>query len=836
MTLTALKSKINTKFMKNFLLSIKSNKKILIFISVMQLLGLPVISTIAVIASSDHEFSNGVSFAAFLMIAIFCLAAAVLCGVFVAITNFSYLYKKSQVDMIYSLPIKRRTKFLSDFFSGLAIYIVPFIAACIIADIILFSRIVCDPRIIAPTLSEALNEVFPITLQGELAAILIMTMLYTLTVVVTCCCGALFECILNMFMINVMIPGAIVVVAGLFFANLYGVPIIETALPALGYTSPVGAAIYLIAKLVWDLDNGMNEGNCLSAIVFGKWVFIFILFIAAYFLLSMFLYKKRKAEDVSKPYVYKMFYYIIITVIMMAISLIARFEIEVLFPVILFSLIVYMIFEVITNRGFKKIYLSFIRYGVTMLGILAMCVISSATNGFGAESRVYPAALVSSVEVSYSGIDDFQVTDNDEYYGYYYDIFQGNLIKYKDKDIIKKMTELHEDIIDTYKESDYDMRSDIDGSYYYHIYDVDQDLVEYYDYPMYYVQFKYNLKTGGYMIRNYQLNVDQVKQLFVLDHTEEIAEYRTERIGSYIALSEYDRRYKKPSYYELNYSLLMNSTGRYPTSIPLSYEEGKKFLEIYKQDYMNATTEELMTSKPVCYINAYIPIRESFKNTVEFIKSHGGLDEKNIPSYISKAEGTLYKPKGYRSWGRNDITASFGYVETNGYNRPLNSEQTNELMKYARSNYYEESDCYVLSVNHAYYVIPSEYSDIAESIYDRASGSQYTFEDLIKDISESDDPTSYIYEHLDGNFNFYDDISKIYDMRFYEALPNHVIPEEYMLLKKFFGYTGFEEYEENLNKTDVVYDGETEYEEFCRYKDEFPEISDERSKFFEYID
>ncbi|MCM1227871.1 MAG: hypothetical protein NC320_10710 [Clostridium sp.] len=830
MTLTALKSKINTKFMKSFLLSIKSNKKMLIFISVMQLLGLPVISTLAVIASSDHDFSDGVSSAAFLMIAIFCLAAAVICGVFVALTNFSYLYKKSQVDMIYSLPIKRRTKFLSDFFSGLAVYVAPFIAACIIADIILFAKILCEPQIIAPTISEAL-KVFPIILQGELAAALMMTMLYTLTVVVTCCCGALFECILNMFLINALIPGAIAVVAGLFFANLYGVPILETALPALGYTSPVGAAIYLISSLVQALD--YSEENCIPALVYGKWVFIFVLFIAAYFLLSMFLYKKRKAEDVSKPYVYKMFYYIIVTVIMMAISLIARFEIEVLLPVILFSLIVYMIFEVITNRGFKKIHMSFIRYGVTMLGILVMCVISSATNGFGAEGRVYPASLLSSVEVDYTGIDDFQVSDDNQYYGtYYYDVFHGDSIKYKDKDIIKKMTELHEDIIDTYKEGKYDTLSDIDGSYYHHIYDVDQKLDECYDYPMYHVQFKYNLKTGGSMVRNYQLSVDQVKQLFVLDHTEEMAEYRTELIREYAELSEYHRQHKT-SYYELDYSLIKNVSDY--TSIPLSDEEGEEFLKIYKQDYMNATTEELMTSKPVCYINAYIPIRESFTNTVEFIKSHGGLNEKNLPSYISEAEGILYKPEGYKSWGRNDITASFGYVETLGYYRYLDSEQINELMKYARSNYYEESDCYVLSLRHEYYVIPSEYSDIAEEIYNQASDSQYTFENFMKDLRASNSIESYIYDHLDGNYNFFDDIYRIYDMRFYETQRDAVVPEEYTLLKKFFGYTAFEEYEEYMAKTGGVYDGETAFEEFCRYKEEFPEISDERLKFFEYI-
>lgn len=96
-------------------------------------------AAVAVSAAADDGGNSAQSQVAFILISIFCLAAAVLCGIIIAVNNFSYLYKKSQVDMIYSLPIKKKFKFLSDYASGLVIYIVPYIVACIICNFILFA-------------------------------------------------------------------------------------------------------------------------------------------------------------------------------------------------------------------------------------------------------------------------------------------------------------------------------------------------------------------------------------------------------------------------------------------------------------------------------------------------------------------------------------------------------------------------------------------------------------------------------------------------------------------------------------------------------------------------
>ena len=166
MTLTRLKSTNNTRFLTNFKLSVKSGRKILIVLSVLQLLGLPVMAAVAVSAAADDGGNSAQSQVAFILISIFCLAAAVLCGIIIAVNNFSYLYKKSQVDMIYSLPIKKKFKFLSDYASGLVIYIVPYIVACIICNFILFCGRVCVDE-----LTEIFSDgsLMTLVMQGEFA-------------------------------------------------------------------------------------------------------------------------------------------------------------------------------------------------------------------------------------------------------------------------------------------------------------------------------------------------------------------------------------------------------------------------------------------------------------------------------------------------------------------------------------------------------------------------------------------------------------------------------------------------------------------------------------------
>lgn len=597
MTLTPLKSKNNTRFLTNFLISLKSSRKTITFISFLQLFSLPLFSVIMLIYAAN-EGENYEKTTPFLLISVFCFLAAVFCGIFVAVQNFGYLYKKSQVDMVYSLPIKRTTKFLSDFLAGLAIYTVPYIIGCIVAGAIFaLGGLGID---IVEQIFEETQGLWGFIIQGEFAVLLIMAMLYTLTVLVLCCCGSFFESILNIFMINGIIPGGIAVITSMFFSGLYGVSGMESVIPALGYTSPVGAMIYIIYTLD-DYFYYSSEKLTVDAAIYAKWVIFFMLFMLLYFALSMFLYRRRKAEDVSKPYVFKVLYYVLVTVVVMSISLIARADEDNLLAVIIFSLIVYMIFEVITNRGFRKLYISLLKYAATMAGILLICVISDKTGGFGAEGKIYSVSQIKSVEVNYYGIDTYSKERD-------YHIYERDLVEFKNSDAIKLVTEVQKQAIDTYRSGKYETEI-IGGSMTYTPYYLSDEYEEGQDYPKYVVRFRFNLKRGGLAVREYFLTREQLEELYPLETTEEFAEHKAEKVMECITFRQYRNKYE--------YSVwLSEETGNY--EIDITEEQAKELKKLIKRDYMDNSAEEQLESETVYYISG-IPVRKCYTATVEFL-------------------------------------------------------------------------------------------------------------------------------------------------------------------------------------------------------------------------
>lgn len=841
MTLMQSKSTSKTRFRENFLLSLKSNKKILTVMSILHLLGLPLLAGLIIMSisnSGDYSNSSYDIENAFLLIGVFCFCAAISCGIILAINNFDYLYKKSKVDMIHSLPIKKTHKFLSDYLAGLLGYIVPYIIACILGDIILMGGYA-----FVDDMKDLIHEAGAFIIQCEFAGLLVIAMFYTLAVLVLCCCGSFFESVINIVLINGMIPGIIAVVASMFFVNLYGVPVLNTAIPVIGYTSPVGAVIYCFTYI----DSGMyynSNTNCIDAVSYAKWVVCFIAFIAVYFLISLFLYKKRKAEDVSKPYVFKLLYYILITTITMAISLIARFENSVIVPVVLFAFIIYMIFEIITNRGFKKFYKSIARYAVTMVAIFVVCIVADKTNGFGVQDRVYSSSKIKSVELNYTGMED--ILEGRYNYYYYYDEFLDRyktIGAYTDKGIIETITNVQRQALETYRSGKFDTYN----GYYTQLFE--DDYVRGMDCPSYDITFKFNLKSGKTVTRNYVLSFEQLRQLFILESTEQVAQYKADKLMESITNYEIiENTNKYDISYELAYSIYPGEFSH--TKISLTKDEAKELAECYKLDYMDSSTDELMNSQPVCYVGQGYsekqPIRENFSRTIDFITMHGGS---YTSSYVSN--GRLYSPKGYKCWGSDDITSTFGEISAKrGFSHEISCQQTKELMKYAYYYYYASEDCYILEFDGRYYAIPQKYSDIAEKIYNsyKTVKHTYTGEMFMKDLRECKSADEYLNKYCwingDINFELYDDIQtafgmrnftdnttieeviEMYGMYEYEGDYAEDLLSQHKLLIKFFNFVSVDEYIEYMKQQGQTVDENTVYNEWEQYSELFPILSE----------
>lgn len=137
----ATSNKIKSFFGTRFFNDIKSSKQLFIVNIVLQILGIPMLAVIAVVLMyienlpEHNELMDVVSISCvpFVFISVGTVFLAICLGVVIAMLNFSYLYRKTIVDMHYSLPLTTTHRFFADFLSGLSIYIIPALGAIMLS-------------------------------------------------------------------------------------------------------------------------------------------------------------------------------------------------------------------------------------------------------------------------------------------------------------------------------------------------------------------------------------------------------------------------------------------------------------------------------------------------------------------------------------------------------------------------------------------------------------------------------------------------------------------------------------------------------------------------------
>lgn len=412
-------------FMVNFKNRLKDNRKISIIITILHILSVPAVLLNGILysitqqrydeayelalaaAGGNHKLVNYDTLPtviefneAYVFIAVLAIGIAMLAGVLIALSNYSYLYKKTQVDMYYSLPMTTTQRFFSNFLAGVTSYIGPFLASSF------FSLILCFVG--RATVDEWINTSFDagfgfqtmgqLIFQCYLYGTFVLLMIYTISVMVISCCGNIVEAGTYIFGVQALIPATISVVCLILFGDLYGIASEHYALSAMKPTSPVGAFVSFVEVVEGTYDNA----NMTIWTVILQHLLPFILFIAIYGAIAFLLYRRRKAEDVSKPFVYKLFYYIVSTAVVFCIVCVFfgdnGFGTSLL-PVIIVSGIVFFIMDIIANRGFKKFWVSIIRFAATMVVMVALVGIVNATDAFGMVYYVPKAENIHSVTV-----------------------------------------------------------------------------------------------------------------------------------------------------------------------------------------------------------------------------------------------------------------------------------------------------------------------------------------------------------------------------------------------------------------------------------------------------
>ncbi|MBD5138967.1 MAG: ABC transporter permease [Ruminococcus sp.] len=753
----------------NWRQNIAGDKKLFIILSILHLIAAPAVILAVIIFIYSGKGMYGDT-EVYLTIGAVTTALAGFLGIFPAVDSFSCLHNKSVVDMKLSLPMTAKQRFFSNYLSGLFTYIAPFLGAQIVSLLLMgYGFIFMEGRtfydtyydqdgelVKNPYVCDIFSQAAPVLFKLILCGILAMLMLYTVTVLITVCCGSKFESIAYTILINGLIPLTVVCVAFSIFDNLYGIDPTTPMYKIISYTSVTGA---IFVAFDWVAGEEILYGSE-EWLNYGAWALVYLLIIAAIGALAFFLYRKRRAEQVSKPFVFKLAYYITITCAMFClVSLLIVDSTSGLIPAIIITAIVYMIFEVVTNRGFKRFWLSIIKYAVTFLAAFGLIAAGSSTDGFGAVSRIPSLSSVASVEVEgYAMSGSYRFFDYmSSWYANVISMENGDVyfddrnepMVFTDKENIGIILDAHKamiDFYDRYKTDDF-----IGGRH---------DSLSNYATSHGGIIIRYNLKGGRSLTRYYDCYDWATEDILsALDTTEEYKTQTAERYRKYIAqiptiYYDHEMEYirKNPdakSFYagrDRVYDVTVSSGmigGRSAEGISIEslcrrgfYEQladayAKDIMAITEENYYYSDLRNIWTvylTGDMIFGNGYITVPESFENTVELLeyfdfdlsRIEDASDEEILYTLIRLAATgnvgifTTEEYRGIRSYlGNAFVLSKDGPNEFYVYDF---GEDMFDLVRGALPMHIADENGYIISIYGTSYTVPEELWDTARRV------------------------------------------------------------------------------------------------------------------------
>ena len=647
MTAVTSSKKVNF-FGTRYLNNISGNKKQFIINIVLELLGLPVFSVIAIIGfyfdgknynyhDAEYAVEEAVMEACmpFAVLAVITIMISISIGIVIALFHFSYLYRKTIVDMHYSFPLNSTQRFFADYLSGLTIYIAPAIGA------IILSLIISGIGSIFVDMHE-FWEIVPEILKLCFIVIITMIQIYSMSVFAITFCGSTFESIFGIFAFIGMIPAtigclwlAIVETSGfgmtgdsIFMSNIFT------------STSPFGAFAFFMNYASDSMY--ASDGYQYNISMYIKWILITMLFNALYTFGAYLLYRFRKAEDVAKPYVYKAFFYAVMTMAVFCIlSLFITYNGFVVAGIVMCA-VGWFIMEVITRRGFKKFWTTPIGFALAVISVLGICQVCKVTDGFGASKHVPSAISVENVRLSFDNINMYDVS-------------------FRDKEVIKTAIELNKEVVDRHFNPD---------DYSYEPISDDDNILSCYNDDLS-ITFEYSTVMGSTVKRRYTVNSamlgDLTKTVLLSD---EYAKYSSNNIGTkniYDDGNEVINRYTIEIYDKLN-----NDIG----SRNLTERQINEIRQAYENDMLSMTKDELINGDVYCFIGNYW-VLESFENTIDVLDADIEPISKNtnIPAVIPMSIYPVFKTNVKSFIEKDDDSNYYGLYSYNINSNPTKTEE-----------------------------------------------------------------------------------------------------------------------------------------------------------------
>ena len=375
-----------------------------------------------------------------LVVMIVALGAMFLMGYFIIMRNFRYIHQKRFVDMDYSLPISEQTRFLGDFLSGLAAYLIPHIAALGIGLGFYANGIARNYSYLSYT---SITDI-PIA-EFMFIGLLSCVMFYCLSLLAVVCCGRTTEAGIAPVAINAALPVITDALRNLSLITCsYEASSDRVFSLPFAVTSPMGLLITAVFSENSIAYHSISESAGAAVLTTAELcgaIIITLIYAAAAMAIAL----KRRNERVGEPYVIKPMRHIVnAAVTLAAVSLFSvgslcapntspAEKLPYFIAMFILTFVLYVILELISGKGFKKFPKTLLGYAATVGGSLLLCLLMPLTNGFGAEQRVPAPTSVKAVSGTMFCRDNETWRDS-------YDLYN---ILLTDPAIIEKMTEMH---------------------------------------------------------------------------------------------------------------------------------------------------------------------------------------------------------------------------------------------------------------------------------------------------------------------------------------------------------------------------------------------------------
>ncbi len=303
------------------------------------------------------------------ILSVLCVLGTCAMSYITPILAFRHMYTKTNADNILSLPLTTDQRFLGDILATYISYALPYFLSSVVS--LIFGNVFF-------TSSDYL-VVYP--LKGAL----MLVMFGALNIAVMTLCGRIAEAILYPIAINCVFPVTIGLGAYFAFANAVGMEniVYDVLRSPIILLSPFGNLIGLL---------GAETANTVLWGIIGTVLYLGLSYIG---------YKKRRAENIGKPFVFRFSYLITSSLVAIALIFLYEFIIDGLLGlnfsennaavIIVMAIIIFIAMLLMEVINYKKVHhaLKFIlHYGVTFGIGLGACFLLSISHGFGLESYI----------------------------------------------------------------------------------------------------------------------------------------------------------------------------------------------------------------------------------------------------------------------------------------------------------------------------------------------------------------------------------------------------------------------------------------------------------------